>query len=908
MSATVTDSAASSPTPPESQGNQDTPALYSVWDDPFSQPPANTLEVLQHQRERDARHANAQRDSGSDGNHDRDGEGGAEATPMPPTANEEQLQNQRNNPAGNHFVRVVFDDSIRVDSLIEDNDFIVTTSVPRAQPAEVIAALQAADLVEPGAWRRQGLHWQYENAHRHYIRVPDDLRRPLLQAAESHLEIPGRKLERRTNQSIPFKLTISTPKKTETKITLEHVPVTLKHHHLKFILSKANLENVSGLRQENGNPSRWTCWVGIPEEQITHTIRLENPVKGDRKTTPDITVRVQGRKIRCKHCGEDSHFSSRCQSREYTQERFNRPRNEEERLAAARELLDQNRQVQRLETEAPNERSEKNQTHPTKQVDAQELAELTGELKRQREMDAQRYYDELAANVADSEAEEQILLQRRSDEQKAREKREKYLADQRVQQMKERQEQAIREREELEKSSRADCIASKNKYDILGQLDEDGNLLPSATEDEEEEIEEEEEDEKEEDEGEEKEADEEEEEDVEEEKREGEKEKDQSISSPKTKTNSKKSQKELKKQKKMERKEKRKKESESNSQSKKQEKKKKKKAKEAQHHSDKDLESQTHETTSTKETETATSQEPTVSHRKGEQEKAEGQSLSSAHGTSTPTTRTQALETIDNQDTDETDQGSPKELIIDMGEQHSRPHAPMDAQVLFNQERRELLHTMVKGIPSEHVSETTYHLINGLLDEPVSEAHVDDSYTGNDYIDDSITSQHLRGEGAEASLYYSPIASLVSPGVGGTGEIVSGVSAHPGVPQISSTPLNKDRTGHSDSASGTGNASGARTRSKSRHNDATDMPQELTGNMTSGPRHVKPSKRSFKSKLSSAMSSLATKVSPPNLKETSENSKAAPSAKRLGGAPKAMGNNPKEKRDNPSKPAPQWRK
>ena len=879
MSATVTDPAASSPTPPESQGNQDAPALYSVWDDPFSQPPANTLEVLQHQRERDARHANAQRDSGSDGNHDRDGEGGPEVTPMPPTANEEQLQNQRNNPTSNHFVRVVFDDSIRVDSLIEDNDFIVTTSVPRAQPAEVIAALQAADLVEPGAWRRQGLHWQYENAHRHYIRVPDDLRRPLLQAAESHLEIPGRKLERRTNQSIPFKLTVSTPKKTETKITLEHVPVTLKHHHLKFILSKANLENVSGLRQENGNPSRWTCWVGIPEEQITHTIRLENPVKGDRKTTPDITVRVQGRKIRCKHCGEDSHFSSRCPSRQYPQERFNRPRNEEERLAAARELLNPNQQT-----------------------------ETVRELQRLRETDDQRYYDELAAKVADSEAEEQVLLQRRSDEQKAREKREKYLADQRVKHMKERQEKAIREREELEKSLRADCIASKNKYDILGKLDEDGNLLPSTTEDEEEEIEDEEEDEKEEDEGEEKEADEEEEEDGEEEKREEEKEKDQSSSSPKTKTNSKKSQKEIKKQKKMERKEKRKKESESNSHSKKQEKKKKKKAKEAQHHSDTDLESQTHETTSTKETETATSQEPIVSHRKDEQEKAEGQSLSSAHGTSAPTTRTQALEIIDDQDTDETDQGSPKELIIDMGEQHSRPHAPIDAQVLFNKERRELLQTMVKGIPSEHVSETTYHLINGLLDEPVSEAHVDDSYTGNDYIDDSITSQHLRGEGAEASLYYSPIASLVSPGVGGTGEIVSGVSAHPGVPQISSTPLNKDRTGHSDSASGTGNASGARTRSKSRHNDATDMPHELTGNMTSGPRHVRPSKRSLKSKLSSAMSSLATKVSPPNRKETPENSKAAPSAKRLGGAPKAMGNNPTEKRDNPSKPAPQWRK
>ena len=303
---------------------------------------------------------------------------------------------------------------------------------------------------------------------------------------------------------MPFKMTVSTAKKADTKIFLEHVPVTLKQHHLKYILAKANITNASGLRQETGNPSRWTCWVATPEEDIVHTIRLQNPVKGDRKITPDITVRIQGRKLRCKYCGQDDHFASRCQSKETPPERDYRPRNEEERLAAARQLLatadsappDGVRQSVQGNSHPPtpprptsnNEISAaapipQRQLHLSLHERRRNLRALGEEIKRIRDEQDARFAEEIL-NIDEAEAEEARLVQQRIDEQKARERREETLAEQRRQEMQDRQQRSIENRktqvvwDEIGNG----MISTNNRFTALESVDENGLPIESSSE------------------------------------------------------------------------------------------------------------------------------------------------------------------------------------------------------------------------------------------------------------------------------------------------------------------------------------------------------------------------------------------------------------------------------------------
>ena len=950
MSNTQNNHRASKSDPPEANGGSNsTQTLYSVWEDPHSQPPTNTLEVLHHvatRNELQQQKEKVSRDSGSESSREQDEDVEIQTTLTPPASQETPAecveQNQTTVPPefrepeggvvetrhvteevqdrdqNNHLVRVTFEEHLRVDALIEDNDFILTTTVPRVQPAEVIAALQAADLVEPGAWRRQGLHWQYENAHRHYIRVPNDLRRPLLQAAGAHMEIQGRKLERRSNASIPFKLTVSTAKKTETKITLEHVPVTLKHHHLKYILSNANLTNVSGLRQETGNPSRWTCWVGVPEENITHTIRLENPVKGDRRSTPDITVRVQGRKIRCKHCGLDSHFSSRCPAKEVP-ERFSRPRNEEERLAAARDLLALNAQADNAPT-SPRGQASRQEHHlqpqratvlpyplpeqiARNQINAQptsmksnystvlqsgkpgtaneqplttarvQLHEIAQEMQLWRNEKDQRFYDEIIANAEATEAEQQKLAQLRLDEQTAREKR-----------VKDNDGGKKNNKKTLERVTSGEDnnnLVLMNRYDFLRQIDDEGNPLQSVTE----------------------------EEDEDEEKHEDEEEY-ETDTSEKQKAGSKNSQKEKKKQKKIERRQKRKNETEESSQEKKEENKKKKKAKDKQmsnepqtseidtdQKEDKDREGQN---TATKEALSALPQDaPQVAHN------AQPPTSVQSAAEDPPTFQTQTLNvTFEQAETGGYEEDSPKELTIDLSlaEDDLQLEAPRDPNTLFNVESQHIIQKMISGVPPSHLSETTNRFVKGMLEEPESDTQENSLHVGNEFIDDSINSQHLGGDGTETTSFFTPMLSLVSTGSGGTGETVSGVSAQPGLPQTTSTPLTKRSSGQWNSTSSTGTL----TRSRTRNFDALDMTPELAGNMSNAPRHVKTTKKSLSSRLSSAVISLTSKISPPNKSETPETAKAA--QPRRGSIPKALGSNPRERKSNSPMPAPQSRK
>ena len=112
------------------------------------------------------------------------------------------------------------------------------------------------------------------------------------------------------------------------------------------------------------------------------------------------------------------------------------------------------------------------------------------------------------------------------------------------------------------------------------------------------------------------------------------------------------------------------------------------------------------------------------------------------------------------------DEDSPKELTIDLSlaEHDLQTEALSDPKTIFNEERRHLIKEMVSGVPHQHLSETTNRLVRGLLEEPESETQEGPLYVGNEFIDDSINSQHLRGDGTEITSFFTPMLSLVSMG------------------------------------------------------------------------------------------------------------------------------------------------
>ena len=149
MSTTQNNHRASESDPPEANGgSNNTQQLYSVWDDPHSQPPTSTLEVLHHlasRNELQQQREKVSRDSGSESSREQDEEVEIQTTLMPPASQKTQGENVQQNqitvppefrePEGglvqirhateevqdidqnNHLVRVTFEEHLRVDAL-----------------------------------------------------------------------------------------------------------------------------------------------------------------------------------------------------------------------------------------------------------------------------------------------------------------------------------------------------------------------------------------------------------------------------------------------------------------------------------------------------------------------------------------------------------------------------------------------------------------------------------------------------------------------------------------------------------------------------------------------------------------------------------------------------------------------
>ena len=335
--------------------------IYSIWGVNASQEPTSTLGVLQHLQDQPNSIGKSLEDRAEDsdsvkssamGDALRSDPGATRHQDVPSDAGQphqmtetgrrrEALDDVTMPQPGNHLIKVRLNPSLKVQSLIQENDFTIRTSVPRPAPEEIIAALQAADLIEADAWRRKGLFWTYENAFTSYIRVPNDLRRPLLEAAEEGREIRGRKKNRRDNTSQPFTIHIFTPRGQETKVILEDVPVTFSIQEIKSFLTEAGVK-VRSLTQTNGNLSQWTGWAEGTEENIPHVIRVEDVLTGPRRVDVDVTIKVPGRRIACKFCGDDSHFHNKCPTRTNQRERQTRPLREHDRLEEARAILELN--------------------------------------------------------------------------------------------------------------------------------------------------------------------------------------------------------------------------------------------------------------------------------------------------------------------------------------------------------------------------------------------------------------------------------------------------------------------------------------------------------------------------------------------------------------------------------------
>ena len=695
--------------------NQPPQGMYSIWGINASQEPTSTLEVLQRLQDQ-PNHIEKRLE---DRDEDSDSAKGS--------AMEERLETQTvterrregiNDDAmqqqGKHLIKVKMNPALKVNSLIQDNDFTLRTSIPRPSPEEIIAALQAADLIEADAWRRTGFFWTYENAFTSYIRVPDDLRRPLLKAAEEGREIRGRKKNRRDNTSQPFTIHIFTPRGQEVKVILEDIPVTFRIHEVKSCLTEAGVK-VRSLTQTSGNLSQWTGWAEGTAESIPHVIRVEDVMTGPRRVDVDITVKIPGRRIACKHCGEDSHFHNKCPIRNNARERQTRPIREEERLREARETLalntsqdfaKQNRRDSRQRQQQQSRPSLNNHKSSTSTSDTQGLS-YAGVLRsppKQRnqevvlmsaENDAE-YLRSLDKSAKRIEFTEKNLAERREREANQREE----ITENREKETTEPQEKRVTNKCTGHEENTHQQLS--NRFSLLQHIDDDGNLTS----------------------GDESQSDSEEETET--------KQTEQEAAT--TKATTKQKDKKVHKNKRSRK--------EGDSTDGKQDEKKKRT-----------------EITDKGEAGVPDSQTSSSGYDVCRKERPSGESKTRQDESTTAQTVT-----IDRTEENTFDTGV---LVIDL---ESRPK-----HQTFSEQQSRQIQVMADGIPPEHLSSAANALL-AALDEP--EALSNTFSLDPHYIDDSFAAQHLGGEGNDSSnsLY---LTSVVTPGSGGGDISLSGASAEP---------------------------------------------------------------------------------------------------------------------------------
>ena len=228
----------------------------------------------------------------------------------------------------------------------------------------------------------------------------------------------------------------------------------------------------------------------------------------------DVTIKVPGRRIACKFCGDDSHFHNKCPSRTNQRERQTRPLREHDRLEEARAILElntsedfaqrnrrghkkhmthrlasdvteQHQQEPSNQVQTPRQQETPNASRPASIPNIPQDLSYAGALNR---LTVERNED-----VAKASAEADNLYLKSLDEiARDSEVIEKHLKDIRDQQSKQREKENCSKQRQAttttEKTSRVTKASTKentaqpnkNRFDLLQYIDDEGNLTSGS--------------------------------------------------------------------------------------------------------------------------------------------------------------------------------------------------------------------------------------------------------------------------------------------------------------------------------------------------------------------------------------------------------------------------------------------